>query len=95
MIPNPDGNLHVYMLSVGQGDTTVIVSPEGRVLVIDGSAAGKVVWQVGGLNRPNDAQRLPDGNTLVGEGGRVREFDAKGLEVREIKLGQATSVSRY
>ncbi len=30
-----DGNLHVYMVNVGQGDTTVLVSPEGNVMVMD------------------------------------------------------------
>jgi len=35
MAATADGNLHVYMLSVGQGDTTVIVSPRGKVLIID------------------------------------------------------------
>ena len=38
-----DGNLHVYMVSVGQGDTSVIVSPEGNVLVIDAMRPTKVL----------------------------------------------------
>jgi len=43
MIPNPDGNLHVYMLSVGQADTTVVVSPEGRTMVIDATRGAKII----------------------------------------------------
>ena len=35
MINNHNGELDVYMLNVGQGDTTVIVSPEGNVIIID------------------------------------------------------------
>jgi competence protein ComEC len=42
MTATPDGNLHVYMLSVGQGDTSVIVSPEGTVIVIDATRPGKL-----------------------------------------------------
>ena len=43
MIANPDGNVHVYMLSVGQADTSVIISPEGRVVVIDATRATKIL----------------------------------------------------
>jgi len=38
-----DGNLHVYVLSVGQGDTTVVVSPGGNVIIIDATRPGKVL----------------------------------------------------
>jgi beta-lactamase superfamily II metal-dependent hydrolase len=31
----PDGNLHVYFLDVGQGDCALIVSPEGRTVLVD------------------------------------------------------------
>ena len=43
MAVTADGNLYVYMLSVGQGDTSVIVSPEGKVLVIDAMRPGKIL----------------------------------------------------
>ncbi len=43
LIPHPDGNLHVYMLNVGQADTTVVVSPQGRVMVIDATRATKIL----------------------------------------------------
>lgn len=37
-----DGSLHIYMLNVGQGDTTIIVTPEGQVIVFDAKNPGKV-----------------------------------------------------
>lgn len=42
MIQDPDGYIHVYMLNVGQGDTTVIVSPGGSVIVIDATRPAKL-----------------------------------------------------
>jgi len=42
MINHPDGYLHIYMLSVGQGDTTVIVSPGGSIIVVDAVKTPKV-----------------------------------------------------
>jgi len=35
MVRNPDGALHIYAVNVGQGDTTVVVTPEGKVAIID------------------------------------------------------------
>jgi competence protein ComEC len=35
-ISQPDGQLHVIFMNVGQGDATLIVTPNGRQLLIDG-----------------------------------------------------------
>jgi len=43
MINMPDGCLHVYMLNVGQADTTVIVTPNGTVIVIDAVKPDKLI----------------------------------------------------
>ena len=32
----PDGNLHLYLLDVGQGDAILAVTPDGRQLLVDG-----------------------------------------------------------
>jgi competence protein ComEC len=37
-----DGQLHLYFLNVGQGDTTVVVIPAGRLVIIDAFRPGKV-----------------------------------------------------
>jgi competence protein ComEC len=42
----PDGKLHVYFFDVGQGDSALIVSPEGRTVLVDpgpASAANHLV----------------------------------------------------
>jgi competence protein ComEC len=58
MAATADGNLHVYMLSVGQGDTSVIVSPEGNVLVIDVMRATKVLRLLNDLGNDNNIEHL-------------------------------------
>ena len=40
-----DGQLHVQFLDVGQGDSTLIVTPSGRQMLIDGGPDGDVVSQ--------------------------------------------------
>ena len=32
----PDGRLHIYFLNVGQGDATLVVTPSGRTILVDG-----------------------------------------------------------
>ena len=42
MVINPDGELHIYSLNVGQGDTTVVVTPNGNVAIIDAFRSNKL-----------------------------------------------------
>ena len=41
----PDGLMHVHFLDVGQGDSTLIVTPSGRQVLIDGGPDGDVTSQ--------------------------------------------------
>ena len=41
----PDGLLHVHFLDVGQGDSTLVVTPSGRQMLIDGGPDGDVTSQ--------------------------------------------------
>ena len=58
MIANPDGNLHVYMLNVGQADTSVILSPLGKVIVIDATRPGKLLKLLDDLDNNNTIEHL-------------------------------------
>ena len=58
MAATADQNLHVYMLSVGQGDTSVIVSPEGNVLIIDVMRPTKVLRLLDDLGNDNNIEHL-------------------------------------
>ncbi len=58
MINAPDGNLHVYMLSVGQADTSVIISPGGRVIVIDATRPRKLIRLLDNLGLDGTIEHL-------------------------------------
>ncbi|MHC4641751.1 MAG: ComEC/Rec2 family competence protein [Planctomycetota bacterium] len=58
MIATADGNLHIYMLSVGQGDTTVVVSPQGSVLIIDAMRPTKVLRLLDDLGNDGNIEHL-------------------------------------
>lgn len=45
MAGGPDGNLHVHFLDVGQGDSTLIVTPSGKQVLVDGGPDGDLASQ--------------------------------------------------
>lgn len=42
----PDGLLHIYVMDVGQGDSSLIVTPTGRQIVIDGGRDGAPLKEI-------------------------------------------------
>ncbi len=48
-----------------------------------------------GLNYPTDADRLPNGHTLVAHSGEVAEYDAKGKKVWSAKAAFPIEVNHY
>lgn len=58
MIKNPDDHLHVYMLNVGQGDTTIIISPKGKIIIIDAMKPKKVRNFLSQLNTDGNIEHL-------------------------------------
>ena len=56
---------------------------------------GKVVFELRDLSSPSDSDRLPNGNTIVAENTRVREFDRHGNQIWEKAMTWAVEVNRY
>ncbi len=48
----PDGRLHLYVLDVGQGDALLIITPDGKQLLIDGGADPQVLLARVGTHLP-------------------------------------------
>jgi hypothetical protein len=61
-----------------EGNTLITEFYGGRVFEVDRN--GTIVWEITGLNWPNDAERLYNGNTLITEYGidRIIEVDKNG-----------------
>ncbi len=51
-LSTPDGKLHVTFLDVGQGEATLIVTPSGRQVLVDGGPDPRVVMQGLGSRLP-------------------------------------------
>jgi hypothetical protein len=64
-----------------------------RVVEVDRD--GAVVFELKNLSHPSDADRLPNGNTLVAENGMVREFDRSGTEIWRKEMTWAVEANRY
>jgi len=43
LVQLPDGKLHVYFLDVGQGDAILVVTPQGKQILVDGGPAPSVI----------------------------------------------------
>jgi len=55
-----DGNLHIYVVNVGQADTTIIISPQGNLVIIDAARPDKLVPLLNalGLNNAGTIEHL-------------------------------------
>ena len=65
--------------------------------VVEVDVAGTVIWQITGLNRTVDVERLANGNTLIAEqyNGCVIEVDSSGMIVwQKTGLSWPADVSR-
>jgi len=86
MIENPDECLHVFVLNVGQGDTTIIVSPKGSVAIIDAMKATKIRNLLNQLGNDGNIEHLivthPHGDHF---GGCNNLADADNVEKLKIK----------
>ena len=58
MAANHDGDLHIYMLSVGQGDTSVIVTPEGQLVIIDAMRPNKILRLLNDIGCDGDIEHM-------------------------------------
>jgi len=63
---------------------TLITGYSGEVIELDQQY--NVMFRLKNLRSPNEARRLPNGNTVVAERDRIREFDRAGRVVRTIPL---------
>ena len=52
MVTSPNGALHVYVLNAGQADTTIIVMPAGKVILIDAVRPDKLVHLLTAIGLP-------------------------------------------
>ena len=54
-----------------------------------------MVWELKGLKGPMDADRLPNGHTLVAQTNEVAEYDAKGKKIWSARGLRPAEVNRY
>jgi competence protein ComEC len=85
-VQRPDGRLHVAFLDVGQGDATLIQSPDGRQVLIDGGRYPSLVLDRLGEQLPFWDHSLdlviathPDDDHAAGLVGVVERYDVAGL----------------
>jgi len=89
-----DNVVHRTKISIESDDecTTLITQfglNDSTSCVIEVDMEGNIIWEKCGLRNPHDAERLPNGNTIIAENGlrRVIEVDRNGDVVWEQRFG--------
>ncbi len=77
-----------------ENGNTLVAGLQQQGVVTEYDRAGRVVWMLGGLGMVYEAQRLPDGNTLVATARGVAEHDRAGRMVWQKNVGPCR-VMRY
>ena len=54
----PDGQLHVTVLDIGQGDAILVESPTGATMLVDGGPDPELTLRRIGANLPFHARRI-------------------------------------
>jgi hypothetical protein len=87
-------NLTTDLKSLGGGRMLVSDGPAGTVAEMDW--LGNITWSVSGLHWPSEAERLPNGDTLIADGtAQLKEFNSTGKLIRVIGVQRwAASVQR-
>lgn len=81
----PDGRLHVHVLDIGQGDSTLLVSPSGKHIVIDGGPDLSALEHLGRLLPVSDRRiellvlTHPDLDHIASFPEIVRRYDIGGI----------------
>ena len=95
VVTGPDGKLHVHFLDVGQGDSVLMVTPEGKQVLVDGgpgalSAARAVGRNIPFWDRDLDMVVLthPDEDHFRGAGGCAGPIRCGGSAAGRRRFGQ-------
>jgi hypothetical protein len=67
----------------------VLVCDMGKGQALEFDRSGKLVWSKTGINNPAQAQRLPNGNTLISGENGLMEFDRQGNQVRRVQVSRS------
>ncbi len=92
----PNGHLHAYFLDIGQGDATLLISPSGRRILIDGGPDNTVLQRIGGhlplLDRRIDllVATHPDSDHTAGLVEVLRRYDVQTVLIAGVWHDTAT-----
>ncbi|HUN23631.1 MAG TPA: ComEC/Rec2 family competence protein [Anaerolineales bacterium] len=84
----PDGKLHVHFLNVGQGDATLLQTPDGEFVLVNGGSSGNRLANQLGTTLPFGTRKLswviltnPTSEGLVGLSGVLGRYEVENVLV--------------